>query len=151
MISNCLSRFSKYVSSDKYFYLKLPLIRISSENSAMICGEIVSIVLKMSNRDDSFFREYRKKLYEILDAYVYYLVRLILSSYSLPTERHVTSSNLKVKNLYKLSKVVGRHNILLLEILSFGVKWDKVYRRGFIENINEMVWEITMDWFFNYG
>ena len=143
--------FLKVGALDQYFFLKLPLIRVSSENSAIVCGEIVVIALRASNRDDSFFREYRKKFYEIVSDYLYYLIRLILSSYSLPTERSVTSNHLKVGSSDQLSKVIGRHNVLLVEVLQYGVKWDKSYKRDFIANVNEMVWEITMDWFFTYA
>jgi hypothetical protein len=47
--------------------------------------------------------------------------------------------------------VLGRHNLYLVEILSFAVKWDSQYRRGFIASVCEFVWEIAMDWFFTYA
>lgn len=134
----------------QYFYLKLPLVRLSSDNSAVTCGEIVLVALKNSCRDDSFFREYRKKFYEIVCEYVYYLTRLIITSYSLPTERQTASLKVATR-LTQTNKVVGRHNVMLVEVLGFGVKWDGKYGRGFIANVNEMVWEITLDWFFTYG
>lgn len=69
---------------------------MNSDNSSLLCGEIVVMALQAANDRHSFMREYRKKFYEIVADNGYHLMRLIISSYTVPIDKPVTSSNLQV-------------------------------------------------------
>lgn len=90
--------FIKVALDNKYFYLRVPAVRINLDNSAMLCGEIVCIILKLANVEGSFMREYRKKIYEIINDQIYHLIRLIMSSYTVPIDKSIQSSNLTVSS-----------------------------------------------------
>lgn len=74
----------------------MPLVKINTDNSSLLCGDIISMILKSASSNRSFMREYRKKLYEILAENSLHLARLIISSYTSPVDRSITSSNMKV-------------------------------------------------------
>ena len=40
----------------RYFLLKLPMIKISTDNSAMICGDIITRLLSLSLKEKSFLK-----------------------------------------------------------------------------------------------
>lgn len=50
-------------------------------------------------------------------------------------------------------KITVRHQVLLIEMLSYLVKMDVLFRKGdsAINNICELVWDISLEWFFWHG
>ena len=129
----------------KYFFLKFPLVKVSNYNSAMLCGEIISLVLKESENVKSFFSQYKRKFYMLIGDHILYLMKLIITSYTNINEVTVTSSHMK------LNKVIGRHNIILIQLLHYVVKYERIFQKDYLKLVSEYAWEITLDWFFTYG
>lgn len=80
-----------------YFLLKFPLTTLTKDSSVHVCGEILSLVLKTCSQDNSFLRQYRKKIHSLVNKHIFYTMKLIFTCVTRLDESSViTSSNLKV-------------------------------------------------------
>lgn len=122
----------------KHFLLRLPLVKLRPLNSATVCGEIVSIVVGLCSREDSFFREYRKKLYSILAENLPFVCRLIISSFTLNSD----------PGTQPRPRPLPLYCTLLVELVAFVVRWDSLYKGRCIAVVCETVWDIALEWFF---
>ncbi len=122
----------------KHFLLRLPLVKLRPVNSSVLCGEIVSVVVGLCHREDSFFREYRKKLYQILAEHLPFVCRLIVSSFTLHSDPSTRSK----------PKPLPAYCSQLFELVAFVVRWDSCYKGRAIGVVCETVWDVALEWFF---
>ena len=138
------NEFSVYTNILKNFLLKLPLWGVDSTSSGVICGEIISLIHKMSEDPNSRLSIYRRKFVKIASEYIEFISRLTISMYCFEKEKHVKSSYLEI------SQPVGLAKIYLTKLMCFLVKGEHFVKGTYLEDVNETTWDTFINWFFRY-
>ena len=157
------NEFSVFQSLLLHCYSRYPLIRLLQHNSAILAGQFVCQCLKLSEMDTSFLKQYRRKFHAILVENFSYLQRLIISCFTLPKEGPLAGGTsaqshsaagggspavgIAAQTLPKS----GTYQVVLLKLLAYILKWEGIFQRGVYPQLSEFVWEIVLEWFFNFG
>lgn len=127
------------------------MAKLKKESSASVCGDTIVTILRQSETNHSYLKNYRKKLASILAKYADLLARSIVNLHSLHVEsKPIHSNKLRVGNPHQVKRSLGLVQIQVVQILTFLITWDSTYKLNVYKDVRESELDVLLTWFIDF-
>lgn len=122
----------------------MPLVLVSAENSALICGDIVLDVIDMVGYKHSFMKNYRKKVALLIDKYSSFIIRIVMNLHTM----HKESGQIFQAARVRIRRKMTREKLIIIKIITFLMSCVKeVPKLNFQNMLSEAPIDVLFTWF----
>ena len=136
------SNFKIYKLLLKNFLLRIHLWSEDPESSGVVCGEVVTLIHKLSENEKSRMKIYRRKFLKICSKYIDLIVKLLISNHTIRKNKHFALRSKRTEE-YPLSPA----KIFLTKIVGFLIRGEKLIDGDYIKRITTPTWDVFINWF----